>query len=164
MAAPINKLQPCLLDRLTDDNPAATDESLNERVISYTRYKTGVLRDLDWLFKASAHLPEEGKEKFRLSNYPEAHRSVINFGTRHLFGLIAPNMEELERELVEALALFEPRLIRHTLSIKASIERHIVSFEISGELWDNQMPQHLLIKTKMDLENGQTSLGDAANG
>jgi type VI secretion system protein ImpF len=73
-------------------------------------------------------------------------------------------MEELERELVEALALFEPRLIRHTLSIKASIERHIVSFEISGELWDNQMPQHLLIKTKMDLENGQTSLGDAANG
>jgi type VI secretion system protein ImpF len=89
---------------------------------------------------------------------------VINFGTRQLCGLIAPNMEELERELLDALALFEPRIIRHTLAVKASIERHIVSFEISGDLWANPISEKLFIKTKMDLETGLSTLGDAANG
>jgi len=163
-STPLEKLQPCLLDRLTDDEPDKTEESRNQRVISHQRYKRGVLRDLEWLFNASAHLAEEGKNKFRLSNYPEAYRSVINFGTRQLCGLIAPNMEELERELLEALALFEPRIIRHTLAIKATIERHIVSFEISGELWANPISEKLFIKTKVDLETGLSTLGDAANG
>src|SRR5712671_5645338 len=163
-STPLEKLQPCLLDRLTDDEPDKTEESRNQRVMSHQRYKRGVLRDLEWLFNASAHLAEEGKNKFRLSNYPEAYRSVINFGTRQLCGLIAPNMEELERELLGALALFEPRSIRHTLAINATIDRHIVSFEISGELWANPISEKLFIKTKVDLETGLSTLGDAANG
>ena len=90
---PFEKLQPCLLDRLTDDEPDKSEESRNQRVISLQRYKRGVLRDLEWLFNASAHLPEEGTRAFRLRDYPEAFRSVLNFGTRHLCGLIAPDMD-----------------------------------------------------------------------
>ena len=161
---PLEKLQPCLLDRLTDDEPAKTEESRNQRVISIQRYRRGVLRDLEWLFNASAHLPVEGKKGFRLSDYPEAYRSVINFGTRQLCGLIAPDMEELERELSEAIQVFEPRIISHTLAVKANIERNIVSFELTGELWANPIPEKLFIKTKIDLETGQCNLGDGANG
>lgn len=158
------KLQPCLLDRLTDDDPKQTEESRNQRVVSAQRYKRGVLRDLEWLFNASAHLPEEGKKQFRLSDYPEAYRSVINYGTRHLCGLIAPNMDELQRQLSEAIALFEPRLIRHTLIIKATIDRHMIGFEMHGELWANPVSEKLFIKTKIDLETGQCLLGDGGNG
>jgi len=161
---PLEKLQPCLLDRLTDDEPDKTEESRNQRVISLQRYKRGVLRDLEWLFNASAHLPVEGRREFRLSDYPEAERSVINFGTRQLCGLIAPNMDELERELLEAIQLFEPRIINHTLTVKATIERNMVSFEIFGELWANPIPEKLFIKTNIDLETGQCNLGDASNG
>jgi type VI secretion system protein ImpF len=161
---PLEKLQPCLLDRLTDDEPAKTEESRNQRVISLQRYRRGVLRDLEWLFNASAHLPVEGGREFRLSDYPEANRSVINFGTRHLCGLIAPDMEELERELSEAVQFFEPRILGHTLSVKANIERNIVSFEIHGELWASPVPEKLFIKTKIDLETGQCNLGDGGNG
>jgi type VI secretion system protein ImpF len=160
----IEKLQPCLLDRLTDDEPQKTEESRNQRVVSLQRYKHGVLRDLEWLFNASAHLPEEGRRPFRLSDYPEAQRSVINFGTRQLCGLVAPNMDELERELSEAIQFFEPRIINHTLLIKATIERNVVSFELSGELWANPIPEKLFIKTNIDLESGQCNLGDAGNG
>ena len=46
---------PCLLDRLRDDDPKNTEESRNQRVISAQRYKEAVLRDLRWLFNASAH-------------------------------------------------------------------------------------------------------------
>ncbi len=161
---PLEKLQPCLLDRLTDDEPEQSEESRNQRVISLQRYKRGVLRDLEWLFNASAHLPEEGRGKFRLSDYPEAQRSVINFGTRQLCGLIAPNMDELERELNEAIRLFEPRIIDQTLAVKATIERNIVSFEMYGELWANPIPEKLFIKTNIDLETGRCNLGDASNG
>jgi type VI secretion system protein ImpF len=161
---PLEKLQPCLLDRLTDDEPDKTEESRNQRVVSLQRYKRGVLRDLEWLFNASAHLPVEGRRQFRLSDYPEALRSVLNFGTRQLCGLIAPNMDELERELGDAIRLFEPRIINHTLTVKATIERHIVSFEMFGDLWANPLPEKLFIKTNIDLETGQCNLGDAGNG
>jgi len=160
----LEKLQPCLLDRLTDDEPDKTEESRIQRVISVQRYKRGVLRDLEWLFNASAHLPVEGRREFRLSDYPEAERSVINFGTRQLCGLIAPNMDELERELSEAVQLFEPRIINHTLTVKATIERNVVTFEMFGELWANPIPEKLFIKTNIDLESGQCNLGDASNG
>ena len=161
---PLEKLQPCLLDRLTDDEPSKTEESRLQRVVSLQRYKRGVLRDLEWLFNASAHLPAEGQKQFRLSDYPEAYRSVINFGTRQLCGLIAPDMDELERELGEAIQAFEPRIIRHTVAVKANIERNIVSFELHGELWANPVPEKLFIKTKIDLETGQCNLGDGGNG
>lgn len=159
---PSEKLQPCLLDRLTDDEPKMKEESRNQRVVGVQRYKRGVLRDMEWLFNSSAHLPVEGKKEFKLSDYPEAYRSVINFGTRHLCGLIAPDMDELQRQLSEAIALFEPRLTRHTLQIKATIDRHLVGFEMHGELWANPVPEKLFIKTKVDLETGHCILGDGS--
>ena len=161
---PFERLQPCLLDRLTDDDPQNTEESRNQRIISLPRYKRGVLRDLDWLFNASAHLAEEGKDKFRLSDFPEAYRSVINFGTRQLCGLITPDMQELEAQLSDAIQLFEPRIIRHSLTVKATIERQIISFEMNGEIWANPLAEKLFIKTQLDLETGKCTLGDGANG
>lgn len=161
---PAEKLQPCLLDRLTDDEPKAKEESRNQRVVSVQRYKRGVLRDLEWLFNASAHLPVEGSKEFKLSDFPEAHRSVINFGTRHLCGLIAPDMNELQRQLSDVIALFEPRLIRHTLQIKVTKDRHLIGFEMHGELWANPVSEKLFIKTRIDLETGQCLLGDSTNG
>jgi type VI secretion system protein ImpF len=161
---PSERLQPCLLDRLTDEDPTNKEESRSQRVISLQRYKRGVVRDLEWLFNASAHLPVEGKRAFRLEDYPEAFRSVLNYGTRHLCGLIAPDMEELERQLAAALQLFEPRVIRHTLVVKASMERQMVGFELNAELWANPMPDKLFIRTSIDLETGQCMLGDSANG
>src|SRR5687768_14305824 len=115
---PLEKLQPCLLDRLTDDEPKNSNESRVQRVVSVQKYKRGVLRDLEWLFNSAAHLPEEGSRKFRLSNYPEALRSVLNFGTRQLCGMFAPEMRELESQLTDAIRLFEPRIIRNSLRVK----------------------------------------------
>ena len=151
-------------DRLRDDDPKNSEESRNQRVISLQRYKEGVLRDLQWLFNASGHLPVEGRNEFRLGDYPEAERSVINFGTRQLCGLIAPDMEALRLDLGEALTVFEPRILRHTMVTKASQDRHLVAFELRAELWAEPIPEQLLLKTTIDLESGQCTLGDRTNG
>ena len=161
---PSERLQPCLLDRLTDDEPRNKEESRNQRVVSLQKYKRGVIRDLEWLFNASAHLPVEGRKEFCLEEYPEAFRSVLNYGTRQLCGLFAPDMDELERQLGAALQLFEPRILRHSVAIKATMDRHMVGFELHAELWANPISEKLFIKTSIDIETGQCMLGDGANG
>lgn len=157
--AVVEKLQPCLLDRLTDDDPKNQQESRSQRVISLQRYRQGVLRDLQWLFSSSAHLPQEGQPNYTLEDFPEAYRSVINYGTRHLFGLMAPNMRELERQLLESLYAFEPRILRNSLKVRSQIDGNVIALEVEGSLWASPLPEHLHIKTKLDLETGQCSLG-----
>jgi type VI secretion system protein ImpF len=133
-------------------------------VISHQRYRRGVLRDLEWLFNTNAFLQLPGNDEIDLRDYPEAWRSVLNYGVRQLTGLAAPDMQRLQDDLAEALEVFEPRVSARTLSVHASMERNIVSFEIDGDLWANPLPEQLHVKTTVDLETGLSVLGDAANG
>ena len=157
--AVIERLQPCLLDRLTDDEPAKTQESRAQRVVSLQRYREGVLRDLFWLFNASAHLPYEGDSPFSLTDYPEAAHSVVNFGIRHLFGLMTPSLRDLEKQLAEALCIFEPRILRNTLKIRSRLKANLIALEVEGELWANPVPEQLHIKTLLDIETGHCTVG-----
>jgi type VI secretion system protein ImpF len=156
----IEKLQPCLLDRLTDDEPNKNQESRAQRVISIQRYRQGVMRDLQWLLGASAHLRQEGDCPFSLHDYPEAARSVVNFGTRHLFGAMTPNLRDFESQLSEALYFFEPRIVPDSLKIRSRIEGHQVVLDVESELWATPLPEHLHIRTKLDIETGYCTVGD----
>jgi type VI secretion system protein ImpF len=156
----VEKLQPCLLDRLTDDEPKNSQESRTQRVISLQRYRQGVLRDLHWLFSASAHLRQEGQGTFSIEDYPEAFRSVINFGTRHLFGVLTPDVRELERQLTKALYTFEPRILRNSLKVRSQVEGNVIALDVEGDLWAIPLPEHLHIKTTLDIESGHCTVGD----
>ena len=50
---PQDRLQPALLDRLTDDEPDKKQEPREARVLSKSRMRQSVLRDLAWLFNAT---------------------------------------------------------------------------------------------------------------
>ena len=50
---PQERLQPALLDRLTDDNPESQVEPREMRVMSRNRMREAVLRDLSWLFNTT---------------------------------------------------------------------------------------------------------------
>lgn len=158
------RLQPCLLDRLTDDEPTKKEESRLLRQISNQKYRRGVLRDLEWLFNTTSYLRAEGYESFSLADYPEAARSVLNYGTRQLCGMVTPEMQTLQHELQEALRIFEPRIAPGSLNIKADEVRNMVVIEIQGELWANPLPEQLHLKTTVDLETGQCLLGDTPHG
>ena len=71
---PLDKLQPCLLDRLTDDEPEKKEESRIQRVISLQRYKAGVLRDLEWLFNSVGHYHDEHAGDLTFADYEAAFR------------------------------------------------------------------------------------------
>ena len=161
---PLDRLQPCLLDRLTDEEPGNREESRNQRIVTIQRYKAGVLRDLEWLFNSIGHFPDEVVGEVTFGDYQDAFRSVINFGIRQLYGRLAPDVEEIEKQLFDALLTFEPRINRQTLSVTVQIERNILSIELTGELWVNPLPEKLFIKTELDLESSACRTKEAGHG
>ncbi len=163
---PSEKLQPCLLDRLTDDDPHNKKEGRNQRVMSMRRYRQAVLRDLAWLLNTCAHIDQDGLDEFE-----EVPSSVVNFGVVNMAGMTASsrNTDGLRYQMIEALRYFEPRIIPNTISIKITEDREAMNnrsirFEIQGDLWSEPIPESLFIKTEMDLETGRCQLNRGSNG
>lgn len=69
------RLQPSLLDRLTDDAPNELKESREQRVLSLNKLRQGVLRDLAWLLNTSTLDTSQS-----LDDYPLVSHSVVNYG------------------------------------------------------------------------------------
>ena len=82
------RLLPCLLDRLTDDDPRVTRESRNDRVVSMEEYRASVLRDLFWLFNTPCNA-----QNAEIWQHPEAASSVANYGFPNLCGRTVGSMD-----------------------------------------------------------------------
>lgn len=158
---PRERLQPSLLDRLTDDEPEQAQESRDKRVLSMTRLRDLVLRDLAWLFNADHPL-----QPAEIESYPFAARSVINFGIPALAGLTIRilDLNMLENLLRQSIIDFEPRILANSLRVRANLRamqtmsHNALTFEIEGELWGQPLPQQLYLKTEIDLESGKVKV------
>jgi len=154
------RLQLSLLDRLTDDEPSKKSESREKRVISVSRLKELVQRDLAWLLNTVA-----ASTNMDLDDYPEVQKSTLNYGILDLSGVTALslNAKNIERELLKCIKHYEPRIIPRTLKINVKLAKeemsgNTLSFEISGDLWAQPLPIQLFLKTDVDIENGNISM------
>jgi type VI secretion system protein ImpF len=161
-----DRLQPSLLDRLTDDQPGKTAESRSARVMTMAQLRHAVLRDLGWLLNTSSRAEFE-----EIGNFPEVARSVLNYGIDDLCGTTASGIAEgeVERSIRATIELFEPRVLSRGLSVKLIRSEGdrgptVISLEISGEMWGRPLPEQLYIRTEIDLDTGECSLAEAANG
>ena len=154
------KLQPSLLDRLTDDDPGSTVESREQRVLSMQRLRELVMRDLAWLLNCECFESIEN-----LDEVPHVRTSVLNYGIPALSGttLSGTNLETLEKRIVAAVRHFEPRILADSLTVRASssdaeMSRKALSIEIEGELWAQPIPQRLFLRTEVDLDTGNVTI------
>jgi len=159
--APRERLQPSLLDRLTDHEPELAVEPRERRVLSVRGLREGVLRDLAWLLNTT-NLASTGG----LPHLPHLHDSVLNYGLPDISGVSMATMDpaDLARAIRQAIWDFEPRLIRSTVSVKLVAAQDAVSkivFEIQADLWAQPYPQRLYLKTELDLDLAQLHLVDA---
>lgn len=159
---PQERLQPALLDRLTDDEPERQVESREQRVLSMQRLRAALLRDLAWLLN-TGHL--ETVED--LEAYPEVRRSVLNYGIPDLTGLSIAGADSvaIEKAVRQAIASFEPRISPESLTVtvhtpKDGAGRNAMIFRIEGELWARPTPQALYLKTEVDLETGNVTVSE----
>lgn len=154
------RLQPSLLDRLTDDERDRSDEPRDKRVLSPIQLRESVRRDLGWLFN-TVHLAALED----LDHNPEVRRSVLNFGLPDLAGhtVSGVDLPRLEALLRQAIWDFEPRLIKKTVRVRLVADESLMShnsmqFVIEAELWAQPLPLQLYLKTQIDLEDGHVNV------
>jgi type VI secretion system protein ImpF len=156
------RLQPSLLDRLTDDEPSKLEESREKRVISASRLRECVTRDVSWLLNCVSL-----DANVDLDDFPEVSRSVLNFGIPDLTGVALSGIspEVLQRQVKDAVAAFEPRLTGNTLRVTVNalskrMDRQALIFNIESEMWAQPIPLNLYLKTEVDLETGDFKVSE----
>jgi len=162
MAEPLarDRLYPSLLDRLVDDEPARATEPREARSVTLQRLRDNVLRDLNWLFNATQSTSDIADDEL-------LRTSVLNFGLPALAGRPASqyDLAELARVLREVILRFEPRILPHTLKVRAERVRgdshNVLGFRIEGQLWSQPVPLEIYMRTEIDLESGLTRVQEA---
>jgi type VI secretion system protein ImpF len=157
-----DRLQPSLLDRLTDNDPEKRQESRDARVLSPSRLRDCVRRDLAWLLNTT-HL----KAMQTLDDHPLVAKSVLNFGLPDLAGRTTSTVDAatLEQSIRKVILDFEPRLVARTLRVKLVVDdkqmnHNAMSFDIEAELWAQPLPLRLFLRTAIDLETGSIEVMD----
>ena len=159
----IERLQPSLLDRLTDDAPESVTETRDARVINLARLREIVRRDLGWLLNTN-NLETE----LDASRYPHTVQSVLNYGLRDPSGLTSTQdrAEDIRRAIVTAITRFESRIVPGTLDVvmrtSAETRKTVVDFDIRAEMWAQPLPMELYLRTQIDLTTGALSLDTGA--
>ena len=149
------RLQPALLDRLTDNAPDRVQESSDQQVLQLHQLRQSVLRDLAWLLNTARLDTVED-----LSSAPLAAKSTINYGVPGFSGVSATagTVASLERSIADAIRTFEPRIRSETLRVRlrpaeGDDPMPNLVFEIQGELWARPVPLQLFLETSFDLES-----------
>lgn len=161
-SSPQERLQPALLDRLTDLEPDVRQESRDKRVLTKNALREAVLRDLAWLFNSTR--PND----LEWAAYPHARQSVLNFGLPALSGETASSLDVpgLEAAIRRAIIDFEPRIVPRSLKVQAQMtdqqmsHHNVLSIRIAGLLWAQPVPLELTLRTQLDLETGQVEIHD----
>jgi type VI secretion system protein ImpF len=152
-----DRLQPSLLDRLTDHAPDTRTESADQVAMTRTRLRRAVLRDLAWLFNAINFEADQS-----LADHPHARTSTLNYGIPALSGtkLTEINFSDFDQALTDAIIAFEPRLLADTVHVQSMTtedqiaHQNMLGFEVRAKLWAMPYPLELLLRSNLDLESG----------
>ena len=154
------RLQPSLLDRLSDNDVGNAEESRSQRVLSLRQLRECVIRDLIWLLNT-----DNLGEVTSLDDFSEVKNSVLNYGMGGLTGkrVTTLNVHEIERRLRQVILDFEPRILPNSVRVHMSVDdesmnQSAVQFEIEGDLWAQPLPLRLFMKTEIDLETGNVNI------
>lgn len=155
----LERLQPALLDRLTDLEPEKTTEARDARVIDIRRLREIIRRDLSWLLNTN-NLDTQVDPDL----YPNVATSVVNYGVREVSGDFATNRraQDIRASIRRAIELYEPRLRDGSLEIilreEDQMQTTMVVFDIHAEMWADPMPVELYLRSEVDFTTGELTL------
>jgi len=153
------RLQPSLLDRLTDNNPTELKETAQEKVIDMRRLREIVLRDLGWLLNTVNQSLDIDPEE-----YPYAAKSTLNFGIVDISGKRSAEARphELERMLEKAIETYEPRIVAGSLAVQlshaAGESKSKIVFNIQADLWAQPVPMEIYLRTELSVASGDMTV------
>ena len=153
------RLQPSLLDRLTDNAPGEQTERRDERVIDLRQLREIIQRDLTWLLNTA-----DNGSVIDAERYPNVAASVVNFGIEEVAGdfSTARRAEMIRKSIARAIQTYEPRIHPGSLDVQLRVgqdERNcIVTFDIRADMWAQPMPMELYLRSEVDVTTGELAL------
>jgi type VI secretion system protein ImpF len=160
------RLQPSLLDRLTDNSPEQRRESFDQQTLSTQQLRQAVLRDLAWLLNTTNLAAIDDLEDF-----PRAAASTVNYGIPGFTGMVAASarVSALETAIATAIRNFEPRIGADSLRVRAREADGdqavpALVFDIEGELWAQPVPLQLFLETSIDIVTRLAVVTEKARG
>ena len=153
------RLQPSLLDRLTDKEPGEKTERRDDRVIDLRQLREIVQRDLSWLLNTSDH-----STMIDAKRYPNAAQSVLNYGIREVAGDYSTRerAEMIRKSIAESIRYFEPRIHPGSIDIQMRSGQDnrntLVTFDIRADMWAQPMPMELYLRSEVDVTTGELQL------
>lgn len=153
------RLQPSILDRLTDDEPKTKTENANNRVIDIRRLREIIQRDLSWLLNTGNLDSEIDPEQF-----PNVRRSVVNYGVPDTTGDYSTRARasDVRDAIRAAIELFEPRILDGSLTVISRSEdvgrESLIAFDIMADMWAEPVPTELYLRSQFDTTTGHVTL------
>lgn len=151
------RLQPSLLDRLTDNEPGKETERRDDRIIDIRSLREIIQRDLSWLLNTNSNGIDPNR-------FPYAAKSTLNYGIREVAGdySTAERAEMIRRSIAESVRTFEPRIYHGSVDVQLRIgeEDHetIVTYDIRADMWAQPMPLELYLRSQVDVTTGELNL------
>jgi type VI secretion system protein ImpF len=144
----------------TSTVPNAAPETAEQRSVAVRRLRDFVCRDLASLLNCGSL-----DASVDLSDFPYVQRSVLNYGMPSLAGRMARSVEphRIAETIETAIANFEPRLSRVRVMPELGedgSETHVLAFRIEAMLFGQPNPQHLVLRTSIDIDSGDVSIVD----
>lgn len=153
------RLQPSILDRLTDDEPKTKTENANNRVIDIRRLREIIQRDLSWLLNTGNLDSEIDPEQF-----PNVRRSVVNYGVPDTTGDYSTRARasDVRDAIRAAIEQFEPRILDGSLTVISRSEdvgrESLIAFDIMADMWAEPVPTELYLRSQFDTTTGHVTL------
>jgi type VI secretion system protein ImpF len=148
----LDNLQASILDKLMDDEPEVPFESAPARQASFADIKASVIRDIENLLNTR-----------RTVQMPAAALTAVG-KSLHVYGLrdfsnenpsSSVVVQKLRREVVQTLALFEPRLRNVIVQIEQRANERNLHFRISGTLVITPLSEPVVFDTLFDANRGE---------
>lgn len=149
------RLQPSILDRLTDLNPESKLDKRNDSFLSSQRMRDIVIRDLTLLLNT-----QSDDNKIDRARYPLVSESVLFYGISGTSGSFSQSERArgVAAALEDALERYEPRIIKNTISVELSsdeeLDNTVLDFNIYFNMWTESGPVQLNLKPQIDLKTG----------
>ena len=153
------RLQPSLLDRLTDAEPHMKTENRDDRVIDLRELRLIIERDLSWLLNTNNNASIIDADRF-----PNVHESVLNFGLREVAGDYSTfeRAEKIRKSIQRAIERFEPRIHKGSIDVElhaGELNREmVISFDIRADMWAQPLPLELYLRSEVDITTGELKL------
>ena len=155
MHSQISLVQASILDRLLDEEPGNSQESVQHRAVDFRRIMVCVRRDLENLLNT---------RRFILplpASFTEVSNSLLVYGLPD-FSSRNPTqisvMDQLRLEISKTISRFEPRLKNVTVMVDSPGNNRDLRFRISAVLVVDPISEPVVFDTSIDLNRSSYSI------